>query len=205
MSVLGTLVDILFPPRESELLVRNMRAQDLESFSNPVEVVFENLVVTALLPYQQDLVRACVTETKFHTNKKATKALADVLQRYLLKDGGTSAVILPIPLAKSRLRERGYNQLEEVLRQVDAHVLSCHMIQTSLLLRTRDTQAQTSLSKEARLLNMIGAFSVQNPHDPNVHYIILDDVITTGATMRSAHEALIASGAKKVTCLALAH
>ena len=74
-----------------------------------------------------------------------------------------------------------------------------------LLERTRDTKPQTSLNREARKRNMQGAFRATEPLDPDLAYIILDDVMTTGATLEAACTALTEAGALHVEAIALAH
>ena len=74
-----------------------------------------------------------------------------------------------------------------------------------MLTRTRDTQTQITLPRAKRLENMRGAFDATNQLDPSYLYIVFDDVITTGATMQAAVDALVAAGARDILPVALAH
>jgi ComF family protein len=107
--------------------------------------------------------------------------------------------ILPVPLHRSRLRTRGYNQALELARPLARHlgipVIGC-------LRRSRYTTAQTELDAEARRGNLRDAFCVAGAVPP--HVAVLDDVMTTGATMEACTRALLAAGAKTVDAWALA-
>jgi ComF family protein len=133
--------------------------------------------------------------------------VADLVAEQLLFGLFEKPLIVPIPLHQSRARERGFNQSERIARTVAELVsdtpLTCR---TDILVRARDTHAQARLTKERRLQNMVGAFSVTRPEalrDADV--ILIDDVVTTGATMKSARKALEKAGARTVLCVAVAH
>ncbi len=103
-------------------------------------------------------------------------------------------ILLPVPLHKTRLRERGYNQ-SEILAQYIAREtkLKCF---SDILQRTRYTQSQTKLTMKQRQKNVSGAFAINNPEKiSNKTIILVDDVLTTGATMNACATELIKNGA----------
>jgi ComF family protein len=117
-----------------------------------------------------------------------------------------SSTIVPIPLHPSRMRFRGFNQAEKF-----GAILSSKLqvpMRTDMLVRTRNTVPQVSMgTKGDRLKNMEGVFAVR----PNVKndlrntgIFLLDDVYTTGATMRSAANILKRNGAKFVWAITVA-
>jgi predicted amidophosphoribosyltransferase len=77
-------------------------------------------------------------------------------------------------------------------------------IETEVLFRTRHTKEQTTLSQKERKENMRGAFSARDV-SPGTRYILIDDVITTGATLFEASRAMQRAGATHITAIALAH
>lgn len=201
-SLLTGISDALFPPSEDCLLVRSISAIEVTALLRPR---FEN-ELTVLLPFENRVVRALIHEAKFHGNGKAFKFLGTVLSRYLLgnEDYGT-ALLIPIPLSKQRLKTRGYNQVSEIIKCVIESTPSFGLDE-KILERTRDTLPQTSLSRENRLINMHGAFRVVNPIGiRGKHIILIDDVSTTGATMGAAKAALLPHKPARITCIALAH
>jgi predicted amidophosphoribosyltransferase len=79
------------------------------------------------------------------------------------------------------------------------------MMRTDVLIRARATLPQTSLGRKDREKNVAGCFKAAFPFDRALSYIILDDVTTTGATLRAAADAFIAAGADRIKLVALAH
>ena len=112
--------------------------------------------------------------------------------------------LLPVPLHKSRLAERGYNQ-STLLARVVSRELGLPLVEDALS-RVRNTPQQVGLSGGQRRKNVAGAFACRPGH-PLVEgrrVVLLDDVRTTGATMTACAEALLAAGAREVWGLALA-
>lgn len=201
--MLSRLIDLVFPPRESELLVRS---GGLLPYAEPRVCQLESCDVVALLPYEVPVVRAHIVETKFHGNEIAAKALGAVLASYLREEcveldayEQRAYRLVPVPLSRERVKERGYNQVEMVAKYTDMEV------DTNLLVRVRDTLQQTTLDGILRRQNLRGAFVAARMPDPSVTYFVIDDVITTGATISEAVNALYAAGARDVRAVALAH
>ena len=112
-------------------------------------------------------------------------------------------VIVPVPLHKRRLKERGFNQ-SLLLAKVLATDLGNQLDYLSLI-RKRYTQAQTGLKREARRRNVKDAFTIIEPGNIKDKKILLvDDVFTTGHTLNECARILKKSGAKNVICIALA-
>lgn len=103
--------------------------------------------------------------------------------------------IVPMPLTRRRRRQRGYNQAE-LLATVVARRLGLPCRRRSLM-RKRDAPPQRSLPRAARLRNVRGAFTMRRPLGVR-RVALLDDVTTTGATVRAAAEALLAGGVEEV-------
>ena len=92
--------------------------------------------------------------------------------------------IIPVPLSRRRQRKRGYNQCEFIARGI-AEITGIPMMNDHLV-RTRDNPTQTHRGREARQANVEGIFSVRHPEGlEGQTLLLLDDVITTGATLRS--------------------
>jgi ComF family protein len=111
-------------------------------------------------------------------------------------------LVLPMPLATARLRERGFNQSLELARR-----LAPGKTDATLLLRMRDTPAQRGLARPERLLNLRGAFAVEPLRAAAVRgrrIVLVDDVMTSGASLFAAAQTLRAAGATHLTGLVLA-
>ena len=118
--------------------------------------------------------------------------------------------LVPIPLAKSRKRWRGFNQAEILCRSISAAI---GLPVADVLVRKKSTKVQKDLKKDARIENVSGAFGVAKSDDSkdrdifqikNQNFILVDDVITTGSTMLEAVKVLKRNGAKSVWCLTVA-
>ena len=110
--------------------------------------------------------------------------------------------VLPMPLSRERLAERGYNQSWLLARQ-----LAPDKADAQLLLRVRHTPPQRTLPRSARLANLQGAFAVEplRAHEVRGHHLVLvDDVMTSGASLHSAAHTLLQAGAARVSALVLA-
>ena len=111
--------------------------------------------------------------------------------------------ILPIPLSKERLKERGFNQAE-ILSKNLGKVFDIESI--NLLKRVKNTPTQTALSKAERKQNLINAFIVENKQMiKGKNLLIIDDIITTGATFDEVARVLKLKGANKVFGLTFCH
>lgn len=145
-----------------------------------------------------------VTALKFNARPGIAKALADILEKAegageLLQD---SDVIVPVPLAPRRLRERGYNQSLLLARSLDRAKLHHAGLE-----RTHETLVQSHLDRRARLHNLLGAFAVPDAARARLagaHVVLVDDVMTTGATLHAAASALHQGGAARVSALVFA-
>ncbi|MDO5623269.1 MAG: ComF family protein [Pseudomonadota bacterium] len=116
--------------------------------------------------------------------------------------------LLPLPLSTQRLAERGYNPAHLLARQLlKALPATQARLRADMLLRTRHSPPQSELPRAQRLKNVRGAFSVPAAQAPALHerhVLLLDDVMTTGASLHEAARTLLTAGAKQVTALVLA-
>jgi ComF family protein len=105
-------------------------------------------------------------------------------------------LVVPVPLSRRRLRERGYNQAEELARRT-ARVLGLPC-EPRALVRARHTPAQTGLPRAARRRGPRGAFRARRAAVAERCVLLVDDVLTTGATVRASARALVRAGAVRV-------
>lgn len=129
------------------------------------------------------------------------RVLGELFARRMTRSQPLPDLLLPVPLAHRRFRERGYNQAI-VLAE---HIYSSSRIslRTDVLVRTRETQVQAGLDQRARRRNIHDAFEVAAPL-PATHVAILDDVVTTGSTVNEIARVLKRAGAERVDVWAIA-
>ena len=136
--------------------------------------------------------------------------LAPAFARWLARGGsgllGEADAILAVPLHRTRLWTRRYNQAAELARALSRHSAKPYLPQ--VLRRARSTPSQGEMrSAKARRRNMLGAFKVSPRHKSAIagrNLLLIDDVLTTGATVDACARALKRAGAAKVLVLALA-
>jgi len=126
--------------------------------------------------------RHLITTLKFGSHYKNARLLGLLLADHLKKTAQRPDLILPVPLHKSRYRERGFNQAIEIAKTVSKELQI--PLDLSSCLRHRHTPHQIALTAKQRHLNIKNAFSIRKPIHAQ-HIAILDDVMTTGST---AHE-----------------
>lgn len=201
MRIVSILFDLLFPPRQSEIIVRTTEKLPY------TPALYQD--TTYLSVFGEAVVSAAITENKYHKNKQATLLLAKLLLEWC-RHQDSSIVFIPIPLNTQRQKKRGYNQVTQVLQSLQQLNPTIHILDT-VLRRTKNTRPQTSLKKHERALNVKEAFSVYNPTPlqqlDSVILILIDDVITTGSTIEAAEAAIRPHLPDNVQCrkLALAH
>jgi len=143
-----------------------------------------------------DPMRGIIHHLKYSARVSLAKPLGHQLRACLGSEGFKAQAVIPVPLHRSRLRERGFNQAEVLARQLG---LGVH---TRLLRRRKNTPSQTGLSRSQRVLNLSAAFEVRGTPPETV--LVVDDVYTTGSTLHEIARTLKRAGAKRVEVLTVA-
>jgi competence protein ComFC len=134
---------------------------------------------------------------KYHGYKRVVERLAVPLMLQVLDDGRFEAVV-PVPLHRSRLRKRGFNQAELLARGL-AERMKAPVSDTLEVVRS--TRDQVELSAAQRRANVSGAYRATGPLRGKI--LLVDDVFTTGATMGACATTLLGAGAEEVHALSL--
>ena len=204
-------LDIILPRKERTVRAEHWAIDDLVVSPNTHEAC--GMRITTLLDYRNPAVEDCIRALKYDGSPRAAELLAEALADYLREEISQARsfsprpiLLVPIPLFKARERERGFNQIEIVLKKLPEEFLDGTLAGFSprVLIRSRATKQQTKLSRAERLENMRGAFSVPDVEKMRgAHIFLIDDVTTTGATLAEAARPLLQAGAE-VSVLALA-
>lgn len=164
--------------------------------NNPVSQVFWGRIplesATALFYYRKGgSVQALIHQLKYHGHKEIGEYFGKMLGSRLIEAEAYKSIdqIIPIPLHRKKLKKRGFNQAE-----VFAHGLGKTMnieVNTKNVYRVIETSTQTKKSRYKRWENVSEIFQVNHPENlANKHILLVDDVITTGATMEACLQVL---------------
>lgn len=195
------LLALIFPPSSDELLVQGAKPQLFSSVTlrRRGDTYF-------LLPFAEPTVRAAIHLAKFHHHPLALKLLAAALESALAQLPFPDPLIIPIPLSRVRYKERGYNQVVEIIRSLPRPRRPDWS--ERVLRRSLNRPPQSGLSRAERRQNMRGVYALAGGARERVrgrHLILLDDVTTSGATLAAAKATLQDLPYASLTCLALAH
>ena len=149
-----------------------------------------------------DPLRLAIHSFKYEGLRALAGTLGQILYACWASESWPVDVIVPVPLHPSRLRERGYNQSALLARELSR--CSGLPVLEGVLLRVVDTRPQVGLSATERTKNVKGAFRCKGSLTSQ-HILLVDDVMTTGATLRACGRELLQAGARAVWGLTLAH
>jgi len=154
--------------------------------------------------YADPILREAIHAYKYEGVKELAPILGDLLLSQIQNISWLkNAVLLPIPLHRARQNSRGFNQAELLANYLAPHLAL--PIQNKALIRAKSTKPQVDLAPDKRLINIAGAFVVKNNNlIAGKNIILVDDVITTGATIGECAKSLKAGGAKRIFALAIA-
>lgn len=169
-------------------LPRSLYYQDIE---NPIAKLFWGkikleIAISAFTFIKRGKVQRLMHELKYQGNTKVGELMGIELGKEIDKAGIMDKVdvVIPVPLHKKKLKQRGYNQSEFIAIGV-AKALECEM-DTDLLKRMEHSESQTKKSKYERWENVGEAFTLTDANQyTNKHILLVDDVVTTGATLEA--------------------
>jgi len=152
--------------------------------------------------FESGSLREVIHQFKYNNLYVLGKSLASMLATCYTINQMKADIIVPVPLHKSRLKDRGYNQ-SVILAKELARLL--HLpVEDKTLIRFRKTQSQMSLNAKDRQKNVTNAFSCRTDLLTAKSVLLIDDVCTTGATLDACASALKAKGAITVNALTVA-
>lgn len=200
MKILQYFIDFIFPPTKEELVLRDFSPEkfyNTASRSSSTEFPF----ISAIFSYKDPLVREMIWQIKYKKNMYAVRMAGLALCERLR---GQNLTLIPIPISEERRKERGYNQSELIIDEI-IKLNKEFKKDYSLLRRSRHIERQTLKNKNERIENAKNIFEIIRKPLQGERIIIIDDVTTTGSTLREAKDALEKAGFMDVRALSVAH
>lgn len=218
MSFLDTILNILFPVKclacgksGIDLCLDCLKeAPGAERESAPW--------IFPVYDYRHPMIKKSLWLLKYKNKKRLAEIFAEILYEKILEElselslmeNFVKPILIPIPLSQIRYRERGYNQAElicEALIKLDReNILS---LKGDTLIKPKETAHQALIKdRRERIKNIIGSFAIQEAKAnfiQNRNIILIDDILTTGATLSEARKVLKQAGARKVIAFTVAH
>lgn len=158
--------------------------------------------LTTIFSYAEPTVRELIAHIKYRGHTDAISFLARYYQKTVLARLPRGEwIVAAVPLAQERRQRRGFNQSELIAKYLTEPVYDY----TELLLKKRETRPQVKLKKSERQKNLIRAFAVRHGIEIPEQVILVDDVVTTGSTLKEVAKVLRKAGVQKIWALTLAH
>src|SRR3989344_7914516 len=205
--------DILFPRNEIQKKLDTMTAEDF--LNNIPRTRHDDKNIITIFDYRNKFMKEAIWSLKFRRNTRLAKIFAQIIYDEILEDLSELAVfqnfknpvIIPIPISSKRKRERGFNQCELIANELLNIGGDIFTQERKVLIKTKDTPPQSrTKTKKDRLENLKDCFSLKNKEKiKGKNIILLDDVTTTGTTLKEARRILHRHGAKKIICVTVAH
>jgi len=208
------LLNTIFPRNSFEKKIGEI---DLNTFikESGKFSVHEYIGVNYFFDYSNQFVRNSIHSLKYKRNKKIALWYGEILFDYLIGESyednnsiDNKPIITIIPSSKSRMQKRGWNQCELILDEIKRLDKNNYFeYNKNNLVKNRNTESQTKMrNKKDREKNVSGSFSIIKPEVFfNKTVILIDDVTTTGSTIKEAGRLLKNTGAKEVRLITFAH
>lgn len=211
--IFNTFLDFLFPRKEIEKELDDITAEEL--FTEVSKTTHDDKNIITIFDYGDDLVRQAIWSLKFRRNTRLAKIFAQILHDEILEtlseletfSNFKNLTLIPMPISKRRRQERGFNQCELIANELVNLSGNIFTLDKKSLIKTKDTIPQSrTKNKKERLENLKNCFSIKNKENiKGKNIILLDDITTTGTTLKEARKILKRYGAKKIVCITIAH
>jgi ComF family protein len=226
MSFLDTILSIVFPIK---CISCGKAGSDFCSVCLSSAPTAERESANWIFPsydYRHPGIKKSLWLLKYNGKKRLAKLFAKIIYEKMLEElselsileNFREPVLIPIPLSPKRYRERGYNQTQLICEELikinnlrKANGIPRLNFEKNILIKSKDIEHQARIKdRRARLKNIIGSFTIKNTKEnmekiKGRNIILIDDILTTGATLNEARKTLKQAGARKVIAFTVAH
>lgn len=206
------LLNFLIPPNKKYQKIKSLSH---EEFLTKTEKSSKTKDFLSFFAYKDPLVRDALHLIKYQNKidigellgQSSADMFMEQLENWFTFENFEKPLLIPIPLSKEKMKQRGFNQCEiiakEIIKNLPSNILE---IDTSSLRKIKNTKNQVeTINRQERLENLKNCFWADNKKISGRNIIIFDDIITTGATTKEAKDTVLKAGAKKVKIISIAH
>lgn len=216
MKFISNFLQIIFPDRCFGCKIRGVILCDSCILKIEKAREQEYDFILSLFSYENKIVRNIIHSFKYKNNKRVANALApylaEIIKEFLGEEklflGKQKIIFVPVPITSKRRKQRGYNQSEILANKIlkEFKTEDC-FVDDNLVLKIKETLPQAQIKKRSlRLKSQKDNFKVlKNKYSHKEIIFIVDDVVTTGATLLAVRSALKKSGFKKIYAVTIAH
>jgi len=206
-NIISTFSLWLFPFRRTETLLKSITLADITEL--PLAKPIDTPHTYALFSYKDPRVTALVWEIKYHANSRAITLVAPLLADLILEeyaelsliDNWKDWVLVPVPSFESN-RQHTQKLCKEVARLLPREIIYSSSILKKVI---KTTKQHTLKNRNARLSNLHNTQKVVGTLPPSPSVVLVDDVTTTGATLKESRRALMDAGVKHIIAFTIAH
>ncbi len=201
------LLDLIFP--RSALLeeLDSLNTEEIYSKCQKIQFVAQN--VASFLSYKDKIVKEMLWQIKFNGQRKYAKICGEILYKEIIKKINLQQkyLLVPVPIHKKRRRERGFNQCEWICEEIKKFdTKNLFQYEPNLIERVIYKQKQSWSDRKSRLGNISGVFQIKDIDKIfGKNIIIIDDVVTTGATLNEITKTFNLAAPRKILAFTVAH
>lgn len=202
LKIYNEVLGVIYPPEEKCIICREEGFIGLcphcKSSINRATVEKDNLSYG----FYGGVIKTLILKFKYESNFTAGYLLSNFLIEMIEEEKINADVICYVPMTKKAEKKRGFNQCKLMARNIGYHT---NIPVSNCIKKIKNTKEQKTLTKEERIINLKGAFKISSINEiKNKNIILIDDVMTTGATISECKYILKKSGAKQIIVLTIA-
>lgn len=202
LKIYNEVLGVIYPPEEKCIICREEGFIGLcphcKSSINRATVEKDNLSYG----FYGGVIKTLILKFKYESNFTAGYLLSNFLIEMIEEEKINADVICYVPMTKKAEKKRGFNQCKLMARNIGYHT---NIPVSNCIKKIKNTKEQKTLTKEERIINLKGVFKINNVKDiKNKNVILIDDIMTTGATISECKYILKKSGVKQIIVLTIA-
>lgn len=200
-NIVSTILDIIYPPSNRCIICNSEDFIGICPYCKSKIKRVENQNDILSYGYYGGILKELILAFKYDKNFTAGNVISELLLNLIYENNIEFDEICYVPMSKSSVKKRGFNQCEVIAKNL-SKLLDIPV--NDSLIKIKDTREQKSLSKEERYKNIKGAFKVKKNNIENKRVLLVDDVVTTGATLLECKKILKKCDVAEITILTIA-